>query len=206
MCILINYIHTFFGLHAPQKATTTSTLLQWRKKEDTNRNKPFFCLVHFQKVFLESASGSGKVYVPFISGPTIMNNRSLIYHYIIFPSRTLAKNAEVCQRNVEGLCFTTSNLFWSWSAIVQTTPTRVAASTDQKGQTLRHSTVSVLRGRPQPASRQHKDRKNAIAQPVSKYASSCHPMIVQGVASAIGCLKEHRKKNKINQIRIMQGL
>ena len=26
MCILINYIHTFFGLHAPQKATT-STLL-----------------------------------------------------------------------------------------------------------------------------------------------------------------------------------
>ena len=48
---------------------------------------------------------------------------------------------------------------------MQTTPTRVAASTDQKGQTLRHSTVSVLRGRPPPASRQsrqHKDSKNAI--------------------------------------------
>ena len=139
-------------MHRKRLLLQVCTLLQWRKKEDTNRNKPFFCLVHFQKVFLESASKSGKVYVPFISGPTVMNNRLLIYHYIIFPSRTVAKNAEVCQRNVEGLCFTTSNLFWSWSAIVQTTPTRVAASIDQKGQTLRHSSVSVLRGRPPPAS------------------------------------------------------
>ena len=133
-----------------------------------NRNKPFFCLVHFQKVFLESASGSGKVYVPFISGPTVMNNRSLMY--IIFPFRTVAKTLKSA-RETQRACVLRPAICFGHGQQLCKPHRRVQrpSSKDQKGQTLRHSTISVLRGRPPPASRQHKDSKNTIAQPVSKY-------------------------------------